>query len=590
MSQCQGAQPIVSRPLRNLRSFCHKPWASVSWAHAAWRHLLSTASTPPTSCTFAEGNKTDRYGRRPIRESYSCLLAAGRSCSCSRYILVEVRLNLLVTNHDVCYPPQSKLNAYSPSSSSTSKAVNCSNPLCIDKTTCAAAAESAVSQQQQCPYTQTTVHYEGTVATYSAGLLFEDNLYFIPEQGGARISSPVVFGCGQTQTGDFLNGTLAPDGVLGLGTGNISVLITLKRELGLLDSFSICTNFSGTGSIAFGDKGPITQQTTPFVSNSSQENLVEITALEVGNKSIPVGLNASLDTLVYYTYLPSAIYTQFANTVSLLRAAAAAAALILGSSSSYSSYSSSSQAAILQPDPSARSLINLPNLNLTALGLGSLDLDLCFKTTNLSIEFPTVSFIFPNGQTFEPVAFLGITSGTQTYGFCPGIQNSTMPEIVNGLLSMYEYSFTFNQEEKLLGWIPSTCGSLWIVSETDSTNKDIVAQIIYATLAGDILLTAAYAHEFPHYGLKGRLTNYAAGYAFCVPVQNIFARTWSKFFAGSTSFEEVELDEDSTQAMKRLLVRTSMLRRVGQMAIWGSSYCGFVVMPPSALDKLNMYL
>jgi hypothetical protein len=79
---------------------------------------------------------------------------------------------------------------------------------------------------------------------------------------------------------------------------------------------------------------------------------VEITALEVGNKSIPVGLNASLDTLVYYTYLPSAIYTQFANTVSLLRAAAAAAALILGSSSSSSS---SSQAAILQPDPSARS-------------------------------------------------------------------------------------------------------------------------------------------------------------------------------------------------------------------------------------------
>jgi hypothetical protein len=74
---------------------------------------------------------------------------------------------------------------------------------------------------------------------------------------------------------------------------------------------------------------------------------VEIRALEVGNKSIPVGLNASFDTLVYYTYLPPAIYTQFANTVSLLRAAAAAAALILGSCYS--------QAAILQPDPSSRS-------------------------------------------------------------------------------------------------------------------------------------------------------------------------------------------------------------------------------------------
>jgi hypothetical protein len=76
---------------------------------------------------------------------------------------------------------------------------------------------------------------------------------------------------------------------------------------------------------------------------------VQITELEVGNKSIPVGLNASFDTLVLFTYLPSAIYTQFANTVSLLRSAAAAAALILGSSSS------SYQAAIVQPDPSSRS-------------------------------------------------------------------------------------------------------------------------------------------------------------------------------------------------------------------------------------------
>ncbi len=74
--------------------------------------------------------------------------------------------------------------------------------------------------------------------------------------------------CGQTQTGHFLRGELAPDGVLGLGTGEISVPSTLRRELGLLDSFSFCTNLSVTGRIVFGDKGPITQQTTPIVSNS----------------------------------------------------------------------------------------------------------------------------------------------------------------------------------------------------------------------------------------------------------------------------------------------------------------------------------
>jgi hypothetical protein len=60
----------------------------------------------------------------------------------------------------------------------------------------------------------------------------------------------------------------------------------------------------------------------------SQENLVEIATLEVGNQTISVRLNASFDTLLYFTYLPSAIYTPFVNTVSLLLASAAAAAAL----------------------------------------------------------------------------------------------------------------------------------------------------------------------------------------------------------------------------------------------------------------------
>ncbi|CAM6113631.1 unnamed protein product [Calypogeia fissa] len=44
------------------------------------------------------------------------------------------------------------------------------------------------------------------------------------------------------------------------------------------------------------------------------------------------------------------------------------------------------------------------------------------------------------------------------------------------------------------------------------TNKDIVAQISYATLAGDIVLAAAYSHELPRYGVKFGLTNYSAAY------------------------------------------------------------------------------
>lgn len=44
------------------------------------------------------------------------------------------------------------------------------------------------------------------------------------------------------------------------------------------------------------------------------------------------------------------------------------------------------------------------------------------------------------------------------------------------------------------------------------SNKDITCQIQYATIAGDVVVAAAYAHELPHFGLKQGLTNYAAAY------------------------------------------------------------------------------
>ncbi|KAK6045488.1 ribosomal L18p/L5e family protein [Cooperia oncophora] len=45
------------------------------------------------------------------------------------------------------------------------------------------------------------------------------------------------------------------------------------------------------------------------------------------------------------------------------------------------------------------------------------------------------------------------------------------------------------------------------------TNKDIVAQIAYSKIEGDVVVTAAYSHELPAYGIKVGLTNYAAAYA-----------------------------------------------------------------------------
>lgn len=44
------------------------------------------------------------------------------------------------------------------------------------------------------------------------------------------------------------------------------------------------------------------------------------------------------------------------------------------------------------------------------------------------------------------------------------------------------------------------------------SNKDIVAQIIYARIEGDIVMAAAYAHELRRYGVSVGLTNYSAAY------------------------------------------------------------------------------
>jgi len=48
---------------------------------------------------------------------------------------------------------------------------------------------------------------------------------------------------------------------------------------------------------------------------------------------------------------------------------------------------------------------------------------------------------------------------------------------------------------------------------TRFTNKDIIAQIAYSRIGGDIVVCGAYSHELPRYGIKLGLTNYAAAYA-----------------------------------------------------------------------------
>ena len=44
------------------------------------------------------------------------------------------------------------------------------------------------------------------------------------------------------------------------------------------------------------------------------------------------------------------------------------------------------------------------------------------------------------------------------------------------------------------------------------TNRDIICQIAYAHIEGDMIVCAAYAHALPKHGVKVGLTNLAAAY------------------------------------------------------------------------------
>jgi hypothetical protein len=75
--------------------------------------------------------------------------------------------------------------------------------------------------------------------------------------------------CGTNQTGGFVQGSSASDGLLGLGLADISVPSTMARQGVAQNSFSMCFALDGSGRILFGDRGPPKQPSTPLVKISN---------------------------------------------------------------------------------------------------------------------------------------------------------------------------------------------------------------------------------------------------------------------------------------------------------------------------------
>ena len=75
--------------------------------------------------------------------------------------------------------------------------------------------------------------------------------------------------CGRKQSGSYLDGA-APDGIMGLGLGDISVPSLLAKAALIQNSFSLCIDETYSGRIVFGDQGLATQQSTLFLPSEGK--------------------------------------------------------------------------------------------------------------------------------------------------------------------------------------------------------------------------------------------------------------------------------------------------------------------------------
>ncbi|ERM94244.1 aspartic proteinase-like protein 1 [Amborella trichopoda] len=193
------------------------------------------------------------------------------------------------------------LGMYSPAESSTSKHLLCGNQLCEKGPKCK-------SQQQPCPY---VVQYLSNDA--SSGLLVEDTLSLVTgnkHTPSSLVKAPVIIGCGRMQSGSILNGT-APDGILGLGFGDISVPSCLSRSGLVRNSFSLCFEEDDSGRIFFGDQGIPNQQTTPFLplEGKYETYIVGVGGICIGTVCLEqTGFTSLVDTGFSFTFFPDDVY------------------------------------------------------------------------------------------------------------------------------------------------------------------------------------------------------------------------------------------------------------------------------------------
>lgn len=302
------------------------------------------------------------------------------------------------------------LSEYSPSFSSTSKHLPCSHNLCKLSTNCK-------GPKEPCPY---IAEYD-TENTSSSGFLVEDKLHLASVSDHAtqnHVQASVIFGCGRKQSGGYLDGA-APDGVMGLGPGDISVPSLLAKAGLVRNSFSICFDENDSGRILFGDVGLATQQSTPFlpIAGKFDAYLVGLEHYCIGSFCLNLTqFQALVDSGSSFTYLPAKIYEKI----------------------------------VLEFDK---------QVNATRINQPESTWEYCYNASSQELHsVPTMRLMFIMNQSFivnNPLYSVPVNQGYTI--FCLTLLRTDSDYGVIGQNFMMGYRLVFDRENLKLGWSKSNC-------------------------------------------------------------------------------------------------------------------------------------
>ncbi|KAL2906051.1 Aspartic proteinase-like protein 1 [Bienertia sinuspersici] len=242
----------------------------------------------------------------------------------------------------------------------------------------------------------------------------------MPENSRHIMSCLILYRCGKKQSGVYLDEGVAPDGLMGLGLGNISVPSLLAKSGLIRNSFSLCFNENGSGRIYFGDQGLTTHQWTQFLPLDGKYStyVVGVDAVCIGKSTClkQTSFHAVVDSGFSFTFMPKDVYKKFTQEFDRE---------IKADRVSYEGY----------------------------------PWDYCYESSGEELpNFPSVELMLPSNRSFVvQYPFFPVIGDQGIMGYCLAIERAEGDIAIIGHNFMTGYRMVFDRENMKLGWSHSDC-------------------------------------------------------------------------------------------------------------------------------------